>query len=123
MQLTQEMLEEKLKEAQERLARYESYQRLMEKTGASQLSLTDADARLMKNKNGFAVSYNAQTAVDSETHLIRDFAVTNQVTDQGQLSPTMEGIRKERMIEKTGTNWRFHMRRGRQILPAQMRKI
>lgn len=95
VQFTQEMLEEKLKEAQERLARYESYQRLMEETGASQLSLTDADARLMKNKNGFAVSYNAQTAVDSETHLIRDSAVTNQVTDHGQLSPTMEGIRKE----------------------------
>ena len=28
---------------------------------------------LMKNKNGFAVAYNAQTAVDSESHLSRDF--------------------------------------------------
>ena len=93
--LTREVIEEKLKEAQGRLARYEAYQKLMEETGASQLSLTDADARLMKNKNGFAVAYNPQTAVDSETHLIRDFEMTNQVTDHGMLNLTMAGIRKE----------------------------
>lgn len=93
--LTREMVEAKLKEAQERLARYESYQELMEKTGASQLSLTDADARLMKNKNGFAVAYNPQTVVDSETHLIRNFKMSNQVTDHGMLNPAMEEIREE----------------------------
>lgn len=92
--LTKEIIEAKLKEAQERLARYKGYQRLMEETGASQLSLTDADAKLMKNKNGFAVAYNPQTAVDSETHLIRDFQMTNQVTDHGLLASTMEGIRE-----------------------------
>lgn len=55
----------------------------MEETGASQLSITDADAKLMKN--GFAIVYNAQTAVDSQTHLIRDFQMTNQVTDHSLL--------------------------------------
>lgn len=93
--LTREIVETKLKEAQERLKKYEGYQKLMEETGASQLSLTDADARLMKNKNGFAVAYNPQTAVDSETHLIRDFAMTNQVTDHGLLDVTMKGIREK----------------------------
>ena len=93
--LTRKIVETKLKEAQERLKKYEGYQKLMEETGASQLSLTDADARLMKNKNGFAVAYNPQTAVDSETHLIRDFEMTNQVTDHGLLDVTMKGIRKE----------------------------
>lgn len=93
--LTREVIESKLKEAQERLARYESYQKLMEETGVSQMSLTDADTRLMKNKNGFAVAYNPQTVVDSGSHLIRDFEMTNQVTDHGMLNPTMEGIRKE----------------------------
>lgn len=94
-QLTRESVEEKLKAARERLARYESYQRLMEESGVSPISLADADARLMKNKNGFAVAYNPQTAVDSETHLIRDFTMTNQVTDHGLLASTVEGIRKE----------------------------
>lgn len=44
-ELTQEELETKLKEAQERLARYEGYQKLMEETGVSQLSITDADCK------------------------------------------------------------------------------
>jgi transposase len=91
--LTRDTIEAKLKEAQDRLERYKKYQKIMEESGASQMSLTDADARLMKNKNGFAVAYNPQTAVDSETHLIRDYQMTNQVTDHGQLYPTMENIR------------------------------
>lgn len=95
VELTRGLVEQKLKEAQERLERYRGYQKIMEETGASQLSLTDADARLMKNKNGFAVSYNPQTAVDSETHLIRNFEMTNQVTDHGLIGPTMDQIRKE----------------------------
>lgn len=95
VELTRGLVEQKLKEAQERLERYRGYQKIMEETGASQLSLNDADARLMKNKNGFAVSYNPQTAVDSETHLIRNFEMTNQVTDHGLIGPTMDQIRKD----------------------------
>ena len=93
--LTKEMIEEKLREARERLAKYECYQRIMEESGRSQMSLTDADAKLMKSKNGFTVAYNPQTAVDSNTHMIRDFQMTNQVTDHGLLDSTLEEIRKE----------------------------
>ena len=93
--LTKELIEQKLTEARERLARYEGYQQIMEESGASQLSLTDADARLMKSKNGFIVAYNPQTAVDSNTHVIRDFQMTNQVTDHGLIRSTLEQIRKE----------------------------
>lgn len=93
--LTKELIEEKLKEARERLAKYEGYQKIMEESGQSQMSLIDADAKLMKSKNGFAVAYNPQTAVDSNTHLIRDFQMTNQVTDHGLLDSTLEEIRKE----------------------------
>ena len=93
--LSKEELEKKLAEAQERLARYLEYQKQMEETGASQLSLTDADAKLMKNKNGFIVGYNPQTAVDSNTHLIRDYQLTNQVTDHGMMNTTIDHIRQE----------------------------
>ncbi len=94
-ELTKELVEQKLAEAQERLEKYKGYQQLMEETGVSQLSLTDADARLMKSKNGFMVAYNPQTAVDSETHLIRNFEMTNQVTDHGLIAPTMEQVRRD----------------------------
>ena len=93
--LTMELIEEKLKEARERFEKYKGYQKVMEESGQSQMSLTDADSRLMKSKNGFAVAYNPQTAVDSNTHLIRDFQMTNQVTDHGLLDSTLEEIRKE----------------------------
>ena len=93
--LTKEDLEAKLQEYQERLERYRSYRELMERENLTQISLTDADARLMKNKNVMDVSYNIQTAVDSETHLIKDYQETNQVTDHGLLVSTMEGIRQE----------------------------
>lgn len=93
--LTKELIEEKLKEARERLEKYEGYQKIMEESGQSQMSLTDADARLMKSRNGFSVAYNPQTAVDSNTHLIRDFQMTNQVTDHGLLDSTLEEIKKD----------------------------
>lgn len=93
--LTKELIEGKLKEARERLEKYEGYQKIMEESGQSQMSLTDADARLMKSKNGFAVAYNPQTAVDSNTHLIRDFQMTNQVTDHGLLDSMLEEIKKD----------------------------
>lgn len=93
--ITRENIEAKLQEARERLARYEGYRKQMEESGASQMSLTDADAKLMKNKNGFTVSYNPQTAVDSNTHLIHDFQMTNQVTDHGLIYSTLEYIKAE----------------------------
>lgn len=93
--LTKELIEKKLREARERLEKYEGYQKVMEESGQSQMSLTDADARLMKSKNGFTVAYNPQTAVDSNTHLIRDFQMTNQVTDHGLLDATLAEVREE----------------------------
>lgn len=93
--LTREQIEAKLQEAQKRLEKYRAYRELMEKENLTQLSLTDADARLMKDKNGMEVSYNVQTAVDSETHLILDYQATNQPTDHGQMAPTLAGIKED----------------------------
>lgn len=94
-QLSREELEVKLAEAQERLNRYKAYRQYMEQNNLTQLSITDADARLMKSKNGFTVAYNAQTAVDSESHLILDFQVTNQVTDHGLIASTVNSIKED----------------------------
>lgn len=66
----------------------------MEKENLTQISLTDADARLMKNKKVMDVSYNMQTAVDSKTHMIMDYHSTNHPTDHGQLMPTIERMKE-----------------------------
>ena len=93
--LSRDELDKKLAEAQERIERYKEYRRYMEENGLSQLSLTDADAMLMKNKTGMQVSYNIQTAVDSETHIIRDYNPTNRCTDHGLLDSTVRELRKD----------------------------
>lgn len=54
-----------------------------------QISLTDPDARSMATSakgSGF-VGYNAQSAVDAETHLILTHDVINAGHDREQLSP------------------------------------
>ena len=94
-QFTKEELEAKLLETRERLELYEGYRKYMEEMGLSQLSLTDPDSKLMKSKNGFMVSYNIQTVVDSETHLIDDYQTTNQVTDHGLLHSSVESIKND----------------------------
>lgn len=39
----------------------------------------------MHSKDGFRCCYNVQTAVDSGSHLIAEYEVTNHNTDQGLL--------------------------------------
>jgi len=90
---SREELEQKVDELQKRLEKYKGYRELMIKEGLSQLSLTDPDCRLMKNKNGMDTAYNVQTAVDTETHMMLDYHMTNANTDHCQLAPTMEYLK------------------------------
>lgn len=99
-EFTKEELENKLKEAKERLERYKGYKKYMEENNLSQLSLTDKDSKLMKSKNGFIVGYNVQTAIDSNTHLITDIQTTNNPTDHGLLSSTIDNIKKSQFDKK-----------------------
>lgn len=94
-EFTREELEKKVNELQERLEKYRGYRELMIKEGLSQLSLTDADCRLMKNKNGMDTAYNVQTAVDTGTHIMLDYNMTNANTDHGQIAPTMEYLKEQ----------------------------
>lgn len=84
--LSKDELQHKLETCEERKALYEGYRDKLETSGESQISLTDPDARLMKQNEGFGVCYNTQVAVDAESHLIAGFNVTNSPTDHGQLT-------------------------------------
>lgn len=81
-----EELREKLKRLKEKLAGHEKLVQRMKDEGLSQVSLTDADARLMKTSKGSAVSYNVQTVIDKKHKLIVTYEVTNEGNDQGQLA-------------------------------------
>jgi transposase len=65
----------------------------LERTGESQVSLTDPDSRAMAGHTRVAVGYNVQLAVDAKHKLIVEQEVTNQVVDMGLLKETAEPAR------------------------------
>jgi hypothetical protein len=62
----------------------------LERSGESQISLTDPDSRAMAAHSKVAVGYNIQVAVDAKNKMIVDQEVTNQVVDMGLLRQTAE---------------------------------
>ena len=59
-----------------------------------QVSLSDPDARSMKNREGGIVGYNVQTAVDAEHHLIVAHEVVTDGVDRDQLAPMAKQARQ-----------------------------
>jgi transposase/IS5 family transposase len=62
----------------------------LDRSGESQISLTDPDSRAMAGHTHVAVGYNVQVAVDTRHKLIVEQQVTNQVLDLGLLTQTAE---------------------------------
>ena len=58
----------------------------LDRTGESQIPLTDPDARAMARMTKVGVGYNVQIAVDVKHHLIAEQEVSNQVLDLGLLA-------------------------------------
>lgn len=85
--LAPEQLQQKIEVLKERQAKYQQIQAQLAESGETQISLTDPDSRSMKMGQGTDVAYNVQIAVDGKYKLIAVAEVTNQVTDQAQLSP------------------------------------
>jgi len=70
--------------------------KLMEAMELTQVTLTDADARLMRSaRGGSVVGYNVQIAVDDRHGLIAHHAVTQDVSDQNQLAEVAQGAKEE----------------------------
>ena len=84
---TAEELRKKIEWMKQNLNKYLALQQEMEKTGQTQISLTDPDSRAMYLGQAIQISYNVQTAIDAKNKMIVDHEVTNSVTDLGQLSP------------------------------------
>src|SRR5262249_19674345 len=83
---TASALQEKINQLRAKQGRYHTLLEQLHASGETQLSLTDADSRAMKTKQGIDVCYNVQIAVDQRHKLIVEHEVTNEVTDQEQLA-------------------------------------
>jgi transposase len=74
----------------------------LEESGATQLSRTDADARLLTKNSQTIAGYNVQIAVDDKHKLIVASEVVNDGNDSGQLYP-MAKAAKEALEAETLT--------------------
>jgi transposase len=62
-----------------------------------QVNLTDGQSRIMPSKDGFVQAYNAQAAVDTESHLIIENHLAQQTNDQQEVAPALEALAKLEM--------------------------
>jgi transposase len=64
-----------------------------ETTPRGKVSLTDRDARMVKDKDSKYMGYNCQMAVDEKSHAIVGAGVFNEASDRGLLQPMVEEVR------------------------------
>lgn len=83
---TSRELPEKIEHLKERQAKLQQLQEQLEESGESQVSLTDADSRMMKSNKGSDVSYSVQIVTAAKHKLIGDCEVTNDINDMNRLT-------------------------------------
>ena len=72
----------------------------LQENATNQLCVTDPECRLMKTRDGYKPSYNVQTAVEAENHIIVHYDVTNENIDWNLLEGGIKGA-KEALGVKT----------------------
>src|SRR3982750_24111 len=95
-----ENLAEKIAAVRGRRDRCQEMLAELDRSGESQISLTDPDSRAMASHTRVAVGYNVQIAVDAKHKLIVEQEVTNQVVDMGLLKQTAEPAREILGVEQ-----------------------
>jgi transposase len=92
-------IEQKIAALMARRAKVQADLDRLEESGETQLSRTDADARLL-TKNGQRVAgYNVQVAVDDKHHLIVASEVVNEGNDTGQLYDVAQAAKEALSVE------------------------
>ena len=92
-------LQGKIAALKEQMRALKAIETQMQTDGQAQVSLTDPDARSMKNRDGGIVGYNVQAAVDAEHHLIVAHEVVTEGVDRDQLTPMAEQAREATGID------------------------
>jgi hypothetical protein len=87
-------LQDKIEALKQQMERLKAIDTQMNASPDKQVSLTDPDARSMKNREGGIVGYNVQTAVDAKHHLIVAHEVVTDGVDRDQLARMAEQARQ-----------------------------
>jgi transposase len=91
--------EDKVKALLRKKGKCEELLKQMKVSGQSEVSLTDPECRLMKNRGRVEPCYNVQAAVDAKNRLIVDYKVTNEATDNHALSPLAKAAKETLEVE------------------------
>lgn len=83
-----------IEELERRKEKYIEYLQTLIETNQKQMSITDPEAKLMKNNGKLDVCYNTQTAVDSKHHIITEFVVTDHCNDLGLLEEVTQASKE-----------------------------
>ncbi len=71
----------------------------LDENNANQLCVTDPECRLMKTRDGYKPSYNVQTAVEADNHIIVHYDVTNEYVDWNLLEDGINGAKDALGVE------------------------
>ena len=63
-----------------------------------QVNFTDAESRIMPSSEGFVQAYNAQAAVDIESHLIVGHHVTQNANDKQEIVPALQALQSSEAV-------------------------
>ncbi|MDP3831187.1 MAG: IS1182 family transposase [Ignavibacteriaceae bacterium] len=86
---------DKIIELQSQVEQLQKQKEILEKEGRKYISASDADARLMKSRDGKIPAYNVQIAVDTAHKMIADSEVVTEETDSRMLPVMVESIKEE----------------------------
>jgi len=94
-------LRERIQKLREKMNQYSNLLCSLKESGENEVSLTDPDSRLMKDRGRMDVCYNTHMVVDSKNHIIVEYEATNNASDNNSLSRmaknTKEALRVERL--------------------------
>lgn len=95
-------LREKLEQLRTTRQRHEAMLQQLQEQERTQLSLVDADSRLMKKSTSrdSIIGYNVQSVVDAAHHLIVEVEATTQGNDFGQLNAMAQQARQQLGVEE-----------------------
>jgi len=71
----------------------------MERDEVNQLCVTDPECRLMKTRDGYKPSYNVQTAVEANNHIIVHYDVESDPVDWNLLEEGINGAKEALCVE------------------------
>lgn len=92
-ELTSEDIREVLEYLAKRKGQLETALAEIEASGENQVCTTDPECRLMKTRDGCKPSFNVQTAVETNHHIIVNFDVTSECSDWNLLEAGITGAK------------------------------